>query len=335
MTDQTSPARALSEDAAAFIATLDAQTIFDGPVDPAEAERFLQSERSRLGTVLGADALDDVARAVRTTDHGLGDGVRVRVYRPDGGDEVKPVVLYLHGGGWVSGSIEQHDSTCRILACAADAVVVNVDYRLAPEHPYPAALDDCDTALAWVRAGGPDAPIDVSRIAVCGSSSGGNLAAALALRAAHRGEPVALQVLIYPALDARMAGDSYDVNGRGLFVSAGQMAWYWAAYRGSADLDDQEFSPLAASDLSAAPPAIVVTAEFDVLRDDGVRYATRLAADGVAVRRIHYPGLIHGFLMLLGIVAEASPAVQGLGRTIGRVFRGTDVADMSPRGQIA
>lgn len=323
------------------------ETVDRGPLD-ADARRFLERfgealafpasgvttdpeitaylARERLSDTPGADALRPNARAVLVRHHALAEGVEARSYVPDEGSSPRPVVVYLHGGGWVSGSIDLYDGTCRIIAAEAGVVVLNVGYRLAPEHPYPVPLDDCDLALDWVGRVAPKLlGVDATRVAVVGSSAGGNLAAALALRARDRGEvDIALQVLIYPCLDARMSGESHrpDVNGRDYFVSAEQMRWYWEQYRGDGHgLDtDPYFSPLAAPDLAGLPPAIVVTAEFDLLRDDGMRYHERLVASGVSSRLIHYPGQIHGFMVLLDDVGEAYAAVAGLAGLIREAF---------------
>lgn len=316
--------RAVALDAQGFLDRLGPNDVFEGDISADVAADFLRGERSRLDTRVGAAALDERAQAVEAEDHRVNDNVVVRGYRPQGGDPVKPMILYIHGGGWVSGSIDQHDSTCRVLAVEADAVVVNVDYRLAPEHSYPAALDDCEAALIWVmESAGDSYKIDRSRLAVCGSSSGGNLAAALALRMAdEHPDRIALQVLIYPALDAGMSGESYRLNRRGYFISANRMAWYWDCYRGDvAQENDPQFSPLSATDVASLPPAVIVTAEFDPLRDDGVRFADLLGESGVAVRRIHYPGQIHGFMGLLEDIREAYPAVSALGAVIGDTLR--------------
>jgi acetyl esterase len=286
-------------------------------------DAFLERDRTRLRLRPGADAIGSEAQAIPVTDVELPGGVAVRVYRPAGGEARKPAVVYLHGGGWVSGSTDQHDSTCRLLALRGDVVVVNVGYRLSPEHPYPAPLDDCEAALRWTITEGERLHgVDPERVAVAGSSSGGNLAAALALRASSS---IRLQVLIYPALDARMSGASHlpSVNGAGYNVSTEQMRWYWEMYRGDsgADVDDPDLSPFASSHLASAPPAIIVTAEFDLLRDDGLGYAEKLAAAGVPVVQLHFPGQIHGFMGLFDDLEEARDAAGALGALVGQSLR--------------
>lgn len=313
--------RRLSTDAAAFLSRIAAGPGFPGGEDPDELAGFLARERSRLGSAPDLRPLTTAERAVRAEDSGVGATVAFRAYEsPDPAPEVRPTIVFVHGGGWVSGGLDQHDRTCRILAVAAGARVVSVDYRLAPENPYPVPLDDCEEVLAAVGAAAPESPL-----AVMGFSSGGTLAAALARRARERSAPrVALQVLVYPALDATLSSPAYEAteNGSGYFVSTEQMAWYWQQYRGDGAADDDpEFSPLAAGDLAGLAPALIVTAEFDPLRDDGARYAERLADAGVPSVRLHFPGMIHGFLGLIDDFRDAGPALRALGAAVGEALR--------------
>jgi acetyl esterase len=231
-------------------------------------------------------------------------GVPVRIYRPGFAGAV-PLALFAHGGGWVTGSLESHDRLCRILANAFRCVVVAVDYALAPEHVYPAALNDVECAWRWVRDKSHDLGADGARFIVAGDSSGGNLAAALTLRLARRGAPQPdLQVLLYPALDALCARDSYRAFATGYNLTASQMAWYWDAYRAGAEIHP-ELCPLSAPQLGTLPPAVVAVATADVLRDDGLDYAKRLETAGVPVRVIECNGMIHGFLRWTGEVVAA------------------------------
>jgi acetyl esterase len=236
---------------------------------------------------------------------GPGAPVPVRVYRPSCAAAM-PLVLYAHGGGWVVGSLESHDKLCRILANRLEAVVVAIDYRLAPEHTYPAALDDVEAAWHWAFMEARTLGADGARFAVAGDSSGGNLVAALTLRLA-RSEAVQpdAQLLFYPALDATCTRASYREFSTGYNLSADQMAWYWAAYRGHVAPDVPELSPLAAPDLSGLPPAIVALAAADVLRGDGLDYARRLRVAGVSARIVDCVGTIHGFLRWTGEVPAA------------------------------
>lgn len=238
--------------------------------------------------------------------------IAVRCYRPAAAS-LLPLVLYAHGGGWVTGSLDSHDRVCRLLAQRLPAVLVAVDYRCAPEHVFPAALDDFEAAWRWARAQALALGADGARFAVAGDSSGGNLAAALSLRlrAARLAQPE-LQLLLYPALDARCSRASYREFDAGYNLTAAQMAWYWNLYRAGADADNPELSPLAAPDLSRLAPAIVAVAEADVLRDDGLDYARRLAAAGVQVRIVECPGMIHGFLRWTGAVAAANGCIDAI-----------------------
>lgn len=277
-----------------------------GPVDFSElkADDFRQLFRESLGA-LDASAAGDSSEDVedRTMD-GPGGTIRLRVYRPTGEGPV-PIVTFFHGGGWVIGDIDTHDGSCRILSRRTGAVVVSVDYRLAPEHRFPAALDDCEAAVAWVAAHAGELGADPRRLGVAGDSAGGNLAAAVTQRARRRGGPaIAAQALVYPAVDFTTVRPSLVANGEGYLLTAGAIAWFAAQYLGDHDPADPEASPLLA-DLAGLPPAVVATAEFDPLRDEGRAYAEALGRAGVPVRRLDFPGLVHGF-MGLGALSPAS-----------------------------
>jgi acetyl esterase len=221
--------------------------------------------------------------------------------QPDG------TILFLHGGGWVVGSIATHDHVARILANAANARVVLVEYRLAPEHPFPAGLQDAEAAFRWAREtyGAP--------LVVAGDSAGGNLAAVLARR--HR-EEIALQALVYPVSDARLDSDTYTAFGDGRYgLSREAMAAYRDLYA-PPDLDDPEVSPLRATDLAGLPPAVVLLASHDVLRAEGEAYAEALTAAGVPTRVTIYDGTVHGFLRWTGVTDVARTAIADLGGSI-------------------
>ncbi|MEO8738342.1 MAG: alpha/beta hydrolase [Casimicrobiaceae bacterium] len=241
-------------------------------------------------------------------DSHIDDGVTaipLRIYRPETRQPL-PLVLYAHGGGWVTGSLDSHDKFCRIVANRLPAVLVSVDYRCAPEHIYPAALDDVAAAWRWARGHAGELGADATRFAVAGDSSGGNLAAALVLRLRDEGavQPQ-LQILLYPALDATCSRAAYREFATGFNLSAQMMAWYWDVYRAGAPPDASGLSPLAANDLSGLAPAVIVVAENDVLRDDGVDYAARLHAAGVPTRLIRCDGMIHGFVRWTGVVTAS------------------------------
>jgi acetyl esterase len=238
--------------------------------------------------------------------------VPVRLYAPVPGG-AKPLVLFAHGGGWVTGSLDSHDRLCRMLANRLDAIVAAVGYACAPEHRYPAALDDLDTAWHWCREEARALHADASRMGVAGDSAGGNLAAALAIRLrARREAQPALQLLLYPALDARASSASYDAFATGHNLSAAMMRWYWKAYAPNGDPDDPELAPLAARDHSALAPAIVAWNHADVLRDEDLAYARKLEAAGVATRAIECPGMIHGFLRWCGAVPAARTCIDAI-----------------------
>lgn len=229
--------------------------------------------------------------AVASVRDTLAAGVPVRVYDPAPGAADRPLVVFLHGGGWVMCGLDTHDALCRSLAAACGAVVVSADYRLAPEHPWPAAPDDALTVLLWARAEAAALGCDPGRIVVAGDSSGGNLAAVTALRAP---ELVAGQLLCYPPLDAAMDSASVETYAEGHFHTAAHMAWYWDQYGG--DPAHPHVSPLRAPELAGLPPALIVLADCDPLRDEGLAYARRLAAAGVDCAVQLHPGVFHGFL---------------------------------------
>ncbi|MBZ9995029.1 alpha/beta hydrolase [Mesorhizobium sp. BH1-1-4] len=221
-------------------------------------------------------------------------------------------VLYLHGGGWVIGNLSSHDEICRWLANLGNAVIVCPDYRLAPEHKFPAGLEDCAAALRFMAGNAGDLGIDPARIAVAGDSAGGNLAAVLALLARDGlAPPLAAQILIYPNTDARQTADSYRRFGDGYGLTAATMAWFRDHYvRTPDDIADWRVSPLLASSLAGAAPAFVVTAGHDILADEGTAYAERLRADAVPLVLRHWPGQIHGFVSMGRHILAARQAVS-------------------------
>jgi acetyl esterase len=245
-------------------------------------------------------------------------GVPVRIHRPLGAPAGQTLagVLYLHGGGWVCGDLDTHDRVCRAIANRSGAAVIAADYRLAPEHPFPAALEDGLAALAWTRAHAAAIGVDPGRLAVAGDSAGGNLATVIARRDRDAGgtPPLALQVLVYPITDGAMDTPSYTENAEGL-TRAG-MGWYWAHYLAGADPLHPDASPLRAPDLGGLPPALVLTAEYDPLRDEGEAYADRLRAAGVPVDCRRRDGMVHGFLRWAGAVDGASATLDEIGAAI-------------------
>jgi acetyl esterase len=235
----------------------------------------------------------------------------VRIYTPAGAG-VTGVLVFFHGGGWVIGDLDSHDETCRRLCSGAGVRVVSVHYRRAPETTYPGAAEDCYAATAWVAANAPALGIDPGRIAVGGDSAGGNLAAAVALMARDRGgPPLRFQLLVYPVTDADFDRESYRTNGEGYLLSRRGMQWFWDQYvPDQAQRHEPYAAPLRAARLDTLPPALIQTAEYDPLRDEGEAYAAALEAAGVQVRLTRYPGLIHGFFGMQDTVAAARPALD-------------------------
>ena len=242
---------------------------------------------------------------------GPGGDLPVRVYRPREG-EALPVLVYFHGGGWVAGNLDTHDGTCRALANRVPCVVVAVDYRLAPEHKFPAAVEDAHAALRWVAGHAGAIGGDPRRVAVGGDSAGGNLATVVARRWRDSGgTPLVFQLLVYPATDSRMHSASFVEHGDGCFLTREGMRWFWAHYLNSdADGQSPEASPIRAGDLSGLPPALVITAEFDPLRDEGEAYAERLRQAGVPAVTSRYDGMIHTFFGMAALWEEAERAVD-------------------------
>lgn len=245
--------------------------------------------------------------------------VPVRVYYPDPErwPGPRPTVVFCHGGGWVLCGLDSHDATVRALCRASGAVLVSVDYRLAPEDRFPAAVHDAYAALCWAAAHVAELGGDPAALVVAGDSAGGNLAAASLLMAREHGGPaVALQVLIYPCLDAAQDTGSYRSNGEGHFLTAAHLRWFWEQYLGpDGDGADPLASPLA-GDPRGLPPAYVVVAGCDPLRDEGEAYHHRLTAGGVPSVLDSHPGMFHGFLALADVLPQARQALARLGKVI-------------------
>lgn len=272
----------------------------------------------------GAGEKQDVAGVEDRVLPGPAGDIPVRVYTPEG-DGPFPVIAYLHGGGWVFMGIETHDWICRRLANAARAIVVSVEYRLAPEHPFPAPLDDCMAVVHWLATKADELGGDPARLAVAGDSAGGNLAAAVTLASrADDGPRVSAQVLVYPVTDAACATPSFVQNAEGYLLTASTMRWFWQQYLGEhGDPDDGYASVLRHADLRDLPPTMVITAEFDPLRDEGEAYAEHLAAVGTDVTLRRFDGMIHGFLGMEALVPEADLAMEEIASFLGRTFRPT------------
>jgi acetyl esterase len=269
---------------------------------PAEARR-LYSER-RFFTQPEPRTLADVSDLA-------GAGVPLRLYRPAQAPQaMAPALVYFHGGGWTIGDLDTHDTLCRELAHRSGCVVVSVDYRMGPEHRFPAAVNDCLTATRWLHAHAGELGVDRSRLAVGGDSAGGNLAAVVALALRDAGDvPLAFQLLIYPATDMRAVAPSHTTNGQGYVLTADTIAYFRSHYLDEAQFADWRASPLLHADHSRLPPALVLTAGFDPLRDEGRQYADALSAAGSSAQYICFERQIHGFILMGRVLDEANTAV--------------------------
>lgn len=248
------------------------------------------------------------------------DAIPVRVYRPAPG--VLPVIAFFHGGGWVIGDLDTHDGACRALAIAARCVVVSVNYRRAPEHPFPAAPDDCMTAVRWIAARAERLGIDAGRLSVAGDSAGANLAAAVAQECRDAGIAISSQALIYPVTDLTIECSTMPYP-EGYLLTAADMAWYYDHYATPADRLDVRASPMRAASLRGLAPAYVVTCELDPLRPQGAEYVRRLREADVAVVHDDLVGMIHGFATMRAI----TPAADELWRSVADHARATWLSD--------
>lgn len=306
------------------------------PLDP-QAAAFLQQASTQSipsfgmapvnATVpAGAVAVDlpecAVDRVEDRTIPGPGGELPIRVYLPAGAGP-HPVLVYLHGGGWVMGDLDSHDGLCRCLCGASRCAVIALDYRLAPYHKFPAALEDTYFAICWTAAHAAELNIDATRIAVGGDSAGGNLAAAACLMARDRGGPeIAFQVLLYPITDYAFDTRSYSENGEGYFLTRERMMWFWNHYLEREEEGSNPYaSPLRCEDLSGLPPAFVLTTEFDPLRDEGEAYADRLHEAGVAASVRRHEGMIHGFLRRIDVFDRAREALYEIGDVLRQALR--------------
>jgi acetyl esterase len=254
------------------------------------------------------EPLTDFPEVGATADLALevaGHDVPVRVYRPSG-PQRRGAVVFLHGGGWVFGDLRSHDGVCRSLTRRSGITTVAVDYRRAPENPFPAAVDDAVGVIRWLADRGGEIGVAAAPLAVAGDSSGGNLAAAAALDLRDAGDsPLAFQALLYPATDPAMGTASYRENADDAFLSADEMAWYWSQYGGGKAPDDPRAELAAVTDLSGLPPAYLLAAGLDPLRDEGLAFADALRASGVPVRCSEYRDMPHGFLLFAGRLSRA------------------------------
>ncbi|MCK1335176.1 alpha/beta hydrolase [Bradyrhizobium sp. 38] len=244
--------------------------------------------------------------------------IPVRIYVPKDPrrhDGLSPALVFFHGGGWVIGDLDSHDVVCRQLAVEAALIVISVDYRLAPEHKFPAAADDAIAATKWIAANARELGVDAARLSIGGDSAGGNLAAVVALAARDgNGPAIAGQVLIYPAVDFAMTHGSHSEPETSVLLTHSVIRWFRDHYlNGAADVDDWRASPARAQNLGGLPPTYVLTAGADPLRDEGDEYAERLRQAGVPVATKHYPGQFHGFFTMGKLLREANVAVSEIG----------------------
>jgi acetyl esterase len=239
--------------------------------------------------------------------------IPARIYTPKAlrkKDGLAPCLVFFHGGGWVIGNIETHDVVCRKLAHEGELIVISVDYRLAPEHRFPAAVDDALTATRWISANARKLGIDAARLIVGGDSAGGNLAAVAAIDARDHGGPaIAGQILVYPVTDSARSHPSHREPETSVLLSHSVMDWFWDHYLGGADGSDWRASPARIQSLANLPPAYVITAGADPLRDEGAEYAARLKQAGIAVTYRHFPGQFHGFFTMGRLLNQANVAV--------------------------
>jgi acetyl esterase len=284
---------AVATRAAAPITELDVET----------ARRQALADLPLAGESVAVDDVEDVQV----------DALRLRIYRPP--PRPRTALVFLHGGGWVTGGLDLADPQCRALASACRAVVVSVDYRLAPEHPYPAGLEDAWRAVRWTLDHAAELGVDADRVAIGGDSAGGNLAAAACLLARDHGTPrIAAQVLIYPVTDRACATPSWRRYGNGFWLDRAEMEWYWARYlRHPDDAAAPYVSVLRCADLTGLPPALVYTAGCDPLRDEGEAYAARLVAAGVPTYARRFPGQLHGFFSCAAVVDAAAELAADVG----------------------
>lgn len=278
-------------------------------LSPAEARAVYRDRRG-----FTQPAPPPVASVTDLAADGPHGAIPLRLFRPLGtmADQVLPALVYYHGGGWVIGDLDTHDTLCRELSNHAGCAVVSVDYRLAPEHRFPAAVDDSIAAAHWVHRHAAALHIDPARIAVGGDSAGGNLAAVVAIAARDAGDlPLAWQLLIYPATDQHRSAPSHATNGEGYLLTRDTMAYFTGHYIPDPALyADWRASPLLHPDLSRLPPALVLTAGYDPLRDEGLAYAQRLSEAGNTATHLSFERQIHGFILMGKVLDEANTAVR-------------------------
>ncbi|MFO1091258.1 MAG: alpha/beta hydrolase [Hyphomicrobiales bacterium] len=294
---------ALDPRAVALIAALERTGATKGSLEPEQARMHYRLTRKPLTWPVEpvGEALD-----IRPIEPGV---PALKLFRPLRTGAATKTLVFFHGGGWTVGDLSVYEPLCRRLANALKVNVIWVEYRLAPEHPYPAPLDDAVAATRWIIANARFLGLDPQSIGVAGDSAGANLAAATALLLRERGERLANQVLIYPCLDLTLRHHSHEMLGQGYLLTSERYRWYVRNYLDGADAADWRLSPLRAADLSGLPPTIVLHAGFDPLRDEAIEYAQRLREAKVKVAELSHPDMIHGFLNMGAVLPQADVAV--------------------------
>ena len=284
-------------------------------ISPLEARRLYRETRGPL-----RPPAPDLFAVRDLEADGTAGAIPLRLYRP--AEDVLPALIYFHGGGWVVGDLDTHDVVCRQIAAQSGAIVIAVDYRLAPEHRFPAAFEDAWSATTWIAAHASELGIDAAHIAIGGDSAGAGLAAAVTLMARDAGAPrLAHQVLVNPVMDLRGESESYTAFAEGYMLTRGAMKWYIAQYApDAASWRDWRGSPLLAESVERLPPALILAAQCDPLVDEGRAYARRLEQAGVAVEYVQFDGMIHGFLTMGGRIDAAQRAVATIAMSLRRAL---------------
>lgn len=301
------------------------QTVLD-QLQALQFPGFAAMDVSQARAIIGQLQPETVEPVAAVEDRVAAGDIPVRLYRPESA-EPPPLVVYFHGGGWTIGNLETHDGLCRSLANRSGCAVLAVDYRLGPEHRFPAAVEDAMAATRWAADHAEELGVDPGRLGVAGDSAGGNLAAVVSLLARDAGGPrISHQLLIYPATDLTRDWPSYQENAEGYFLTVRDMQWFESHYvRSAADRDDWRVSPGVAPSHADLPEAMVVTAEYDPLRDQGETYGELLRAAGVPVRVVRYPGMIHGFLGI-AVLDGAVRAMEEIGAELRSALGAAGVA---------
>lgn len=301
-----------------------------GEDEPQSDEEMVRARREMmLQAVENRGRIPGLPNEVEAWDVAIAEGLKGRVYRPQGTAAALPLIVYLHGGGWAVGSVESHDPFCRLLCGEAGVMILAVEYRLAPEHPFPAALEDTVAAFRWAAENAQSLGANARRLALGGDSAGANLAAVAANRIFAAGDAVrpAALMLLYPVMDHPSAGHaSYRERGTGCGLEASLMEKFWELYAAHVSPENAEISPLRMRELPALPPALVATAEYDPLRDEGIAYAEKLESAGVKVTRMHAADMHHNFPVHPGTVMRFRQSREALKEIAGWVKSSLQVA---------